>query len=93
MSATKLNNFDKIYNEVYESLVECDVTSKIDNPVYMDCLGNPTVKSEGLWCKYTYRIVHPDMCLVVDKVGSKLSEKGDGHIRGQKFVCGMSTIP
>ena len=33
------------------------------------------------------------MCLVVDKVGSNSSQRGDGHIGGQKYQCEKGMIP
>ena len=33
------------------------------------------------------------MCLVVDEVGSHISQKGDGHIAGKKYVCEIDSIP
>jgi len=83
-----------MYDEVYEALVEYGVASKIDVPLYMDRDGNSTAsQSEAFGCKCTHRIDHPSMCLVVDEVGSNLSQKGDGHIGGQKYVWAKGTIP
>ena len=31
--------------------------------------------------------------MVVDQVGSKLSQKGDGHIGGRKVMCEKNTTP
>ena len=31
------------------------------------------------------------MCLVVDKVGSDFSQKGNGHIGGAKYACEKGT--
>ena len=45
----------------------------------------------GLPC--THRIIHPDMCLVVDEVGSNLSQKGDGHVGGRKVMCEKHCTP
>ena len=60
----------------------------------MDRDGNSAAsQSEAFGCKCTHRIDHPSMCLVVDEVGSNLSQKGDGHIGGQKYVCAKGTIP
>ena len=38
-------------------------------------------------------IDHPWMCPVVDEVGSNLSQKGDRHIGGQKYMCAKGIIP
>ena len=30
---------------------------------------------------------------MVDEVGSNISQRGDGHIGGQKYVCEIGTVP
>ena len=69
-------------------MVDCGVASKLPQPIYMDRDGNRTTNIEkafGLPC--TNNIKHPDMCLVVDEVGSNPSQKGYGHIDGRKVMC------
>ena len=83
-----------MYDDVYEAVVDCGVASKLQQPTYMDRDGNTTTnmdKAFGLPC--THAINHPDMCLVVDEVGSNLSQKGDGHIAGRKVMCEKNTTP
>ena len=73
--AATFGNFAKMYDEVYESMVECGVASVLPEPVYMNRDGDDTTTNIkgyfGLRC--TRKIIHPDMCLVVDEVGSNLS--------------------
>ena len=93
-SATTFHNIDKMYDEVYQALVDCGAATSLDVPVYMDRDGNKVAsQSQAFGCKCTHVIDHPWMCLVVDEVGSNLSQKGDGHIGGQKYVCAKGTIP
>ena len=40
-----------------------------------------------------YQLTHPEMCLVVDKVGANQNQKDDGHIGGQKFMCEVGYVP
>ena len=72
---------------------ECGVAICNQQPILMDRMG---VKCDndglfGLPCTHTLK--HPDMCLAVDEVGSNLSQKGDGHIRGTKYMCEKGTVP
>ena len=70
-----------MYDDVYEVMVDCGVASELQQPTYMDRDGNTTTnmdKAYGLPC--THVINHPYLCLVVDDVGSNLSQKGDSHI-------------
>ena len=85
-------NLNKMYDEVYDAMVECHVASKYDTPIYTT--NNGSIATEwntkfGLPC--THKIDHPEMCLVVDEVGSDLSQKGDGHIGGAKYACEKGT--
>ena len=44
--------------------------------------------------KCNYQLTHPEMCLVVDKVGANnLNQKDDGHIGGQNFMCEVGSVP
>ena len=85
-------NINKMYDEVYGALVECNVASKYEIPIYTTNNGSIATEWEekfGLPC--THKIDHPEMCLVVDEVGSDLSQKGDGHIGGAKYACEKGT--
>ena len=41
----------------------------------------------------THKIIHPDMCVVVNEVGSNLSKKCDGHLGGRKVMCEKDCAP
>ena len=43
--------------------------------------------------KTKYHLTHPKMCLVVDEVGSTSSQRGDGHIGGQKYLFEQGMVP
>ena len=92
-SATTYTNLAKIYDEVYEAMVECKVGRKLEVPVFRDCHDNVCEEMNAFGLRCTHEIIHPDMCLVVDEVGSNLSQKGDGHIGGQKYVVERGTVP
>jgi len=92
-SATNYTNLAKMYDEVYDAMEECGVALKLQHPVFQDEKGNICDERSSFGLKITHDIIHPEMCLVVDEVGSNLSQKGDGHIGGQKFVCERGTIP
>ena len=92
-NATTFTNINKMYDEVYEALVESGLATQLNESIYMDRIGNVATKHEAFGAKCTHTLDHPDMCLVVDEVGSNLSQKGDGHVGGQKFVCAKGTIP
>ena len=64
-------------------MVECGVSQKI--PESSDQFDGDILTK--------YELMHPGMCLVVDKVGSNISQTGDGHIAGTKYCCEHGTIP
>ena len=93
-SSTTFANISKMHDDVYEALVVCKVTEVLDPHMFMDNAGNITeyyTKSFGV--KVSHTITHLDICLVVDEAGSSLSQKGDGHIGGQMYICERGTIP
>ena len=92
-SATTFTNIMKMYDEVYEAMTESGVATKLDDPVCMDRDSNITSQEQCFGTQCTHTLDHPHYCLVVDEVGSNLSQKGDGHVGGQKYVCARGAIP
>ena len=60
-------------------------------PILMYSMGTKCDTDSLLGLPCTYTLEHPDMRLVVDKVGSNLSQKGNGHIGGTKYMCEKGT--
>ena len=72
-----------MYDDVYECMVECGVAIKLDRPTH-EFQGDLATE---------YILKRPEMCLVVDEVGSNISQRGDGHVRGKKYCCEFGSIP
>ena len=53
----------------------------------MDNDGKEVKKEDAFGCKVTHNILHPDMCLVMDEVGGKTNQKGDGNAGVQFQPC------
>ena len=75
--ALTYSNVRKMYDDVYKCMVDAGVARKLD--VISDNFPGQ-LKTE-------YELIHPEMCLVVDEVGSNISQRGDGHIAGKKYCC------
>ena len=93
-AALTFSNMNKMYNEVYKTMTECKVALKQIHPVYETVDWRPATDWNakfGIPC--THKIDHPEMCLVVDEVGSDLSQKGDGQISGAKYACEKGAVP
>ena len=76
-------NVRKMYGDVYESLVQAGNATKSNE--FSSEYDGPL--------KTNYHLTHLEMCLVVDEVGSDISQKGDRHIAGKKYVCEIDSIP
>ena len=75
-------------------MVQWKVASKEHPPVYKAVHGNIAIGlKEKFGFPWTHKIDHPEMCLLVDEVGSDLSQKGDGHIGGAKYACEKGNVP
>ena len=72
-----------MYDDVYESLVQSGNAEKSNEF---------SSEYDGPF-KTNFKLTHPENCLVVDEVGSNISQKGDGHIAGKKYVCEIDSIP
>ena len=63
-------NVKQMYDQVYSCMVDAGVARMSEE--YCDDYEGPL--------RTKYHLTHPEMCLVVDEVGSNSSQRGDGHI-------------
>jgi hypothetical protein len=54
----------------------------------MDDQGKSVSENDSKGFKVKVKLTRPDMCIVMDEVGSNLSMMKDGHAGGEKFVVG-----
>ena len=82
-------------DEVYDSMVECRVELVLPEQKYTTrvCDKATTNMKEAFELPCTHEIIHSDICLVIDEVGSNLCQKGDGHVRGRKVMCEIHCTP
>ena len=65
------------------------VAKRFAEPVLMNQKGERVDKEEESYgCKVSIDLQRPDMCIVLDEVGSNLSMENDNANGGQLFVCG-----
>ena len=43
--------------------------------------------------KCARNLVSPDYCIAEDELGGNMSQKGDGHQGGQKYLCIRGSVP
>ena len=91
---TTYKNFDTMYESNGDEMECAGVAEKLVEPEWQNKLGETVdVESKVFGCKVTHKITNPDMCLVMDEVGNSTSQKGDGAVGGEKFVCAKGTAP
>ena len=91
---TTYTNFWAMYNRFGDEMEYASVAQLFDEPQWMDREGTICQNEElAFGCKVTHNILRSDMILVMDEVGSDTSQKGDGAIGGEKFVCEKGTTP
>jgi hypothetical protein len=86
-----VQNFEAMYEEVYEAMVESGVASKFDEEQFLDSEGNIVEKEEDAFGRKTkYLLTRPEYVFFVDDVGDNTSQKNDGNVGGQMFVVGKN---
>jgi hypothetical protein len=91
---TRYKNFANMYDNVEEEMLQAGVATKLAVPSYMDKDGNVTQDRKiikGMKCRS--ELTKPDMCIVLDEVGSNLCMVNDGHIGGKRYVCQRGDEP
>jgi hypothetical protein len=94
---TCYKNFKHMYDCVEDEMVNAGVAKELSVPIYMDEVGNHVKgrrrKERVKGMKVKVNLTRPDMCIVLDEVGSSLSMVNDGHIGGTKYICQKGDEP
>jgi hypothetical protein len=81
-------NFELMYQEVYQQMGESHIASKFDTPARFDKSGNIVEEeNEAFGLKSSYFLDRPEKLIFVDEVGSNTSQANDGNIGGEKLLC------
>ena len=86
-------NFEQMYDQIYDMMVEAGVAVKKDYPEWMDAYGDIVYEDDALGCKVTHDLIRPEICIVMDEVGGNTSQKGDGNKGGEQFIVPKGMIP
>jgi hypothetical protein len=80
-------NFENMYKNIYEAMVEAGVAEELTKPIHYD---------EGLPTKY--QLIHPEYVLFVDETGCNTNQLNDGRVGGELLIlpkldreCGAPT--
>jgi hypothetical protein len=77
---------EEMYNELYSSPVTAGLAEKHDEPVWRNAAGDIVAEEEALGHKSAYELLHPEMFVFVDEVGSNTSQTKNGHV-GRQHTC------
>ena len=86
------HNFGQMYDQVGEEMIDAKVARKIDQ-TWMDIAGNVVHEKDSFGCKVNMEITRPDICFTMDEVGGNISQKGDGAMGGELFLCEKGKTP
>ena len=90
---TKLSNIKQMYEYIYDEMINANIASPRDNPVYTDREGNEVEESERFGLAQEFRIDHPDYILFADESGCQTNQKQDGNVGNRKFIVEHGTRP
>ena len=86
-----LDNFQNMYDSVYDKMVLAGVAEKVHNQLMYDKNGNET-EDESLMVgrKTSYRVTKPSNIVFVDETGCNTNQRTDGYIGGRLHVLGIN---
>jgi hypothetical protein len=67
-------------------MIASGVAMKFNIPIWMDKKGGEVKEINAKGMKVSTQLHHPDMCIVMDKVGCNNNMAKDGHVNGFCFV-------
>ena len=79
-------NFNKMYNLVYDVMDEARILEKLPEPVWMNLAGDVVDKAAAVGEKVTHHVKYPEYQVFVDEVGNNTNMKDDGNIGGEKLL-------
>ena len=76
-----------MYDHIYDEMVDVGLGCIYNYPRWQDREKDNCDKDTAFGYKATHNLTHPEMCVVVDKVGGNTSQSGNVHISGKLLVC------
>jgi hypothetical protein len=81
-------NFEEMYAEIYQKMVEKGIATKMEQEMAVDREGNivDDESSDRFGRKTSYKLDRPDKLVFVDEVGSNTNQEKDGNKGGEKYL-------
>ena len=87
-------NFQIMYDSIYEELHEAGLATKHENDgVWKNLAGELVDSLQAVGRKCQYHLTHPEYLLFVDEVGSNTNMTSDKNKGGEQFACERGTVP
>jgi hypothetical protein len=91
---TTLPNIRQMYDVIYDELEDAGIAVPFPEPQFVNMEGIPCDESEAYSKKLvTHKLAHPHYFIVADETGCNTSQKKDGHVGGEKFICEKGDVP
>lgn len=88
------HDFSNMRDRCADEMIDAGIAELIPDPVHMSREGaiadNP---KEAFGYEETHRITYPDHAIVADELGGNISQKGDGHVGGERCLCERGSVP
>ena len=85
-----------MFDMIKDKLIAAGVAFCLPTPVWMTRDGKKLEeheKEQAYGYKVTLEITHPEMVILANEVGCNTSQKGDGHIGGETYMCAKGRTP
>lgn len=82
-----------MHEQEYEKMEDACVEVKYDTPQWQNANEDIVGEEEYGGCIVTLDIIHPEMCIVMDKVGSNASQKANGNNGGELHIITNGIVP
>ncbi len=79
--------------EVYSHLAESGLAVKHPEPVWRNLDGEIVDENQALGLKSEYELIHPELVVFVDEVGSNTSQTKDGQVGCETYLCAAKGRP
>ena len=83
----------EMYTEVYSHLAESGLAVKHPEPVWRNADGEVVDEEQAVGLKSEYELIHPELVVFVDEVGSNTSQTKDGQVGGETYLCAADGRP
>jgi hypothetical protein len=80
-------NFEKMYEKVYQGMIDAKVAVRLPEPVWFNREGEIVDNEEDSFgLKSDIHIIHPEYIVFVDETGVNTNQKDDGNLGGERFI-------